>query len=186
MSRKVTDEQGEVKEVKKASVKSGSVKAAKAVKKAKAVKPQDEEEEQAEDEELIEEASENEDEDDNREMDEATRAKFKLKMKELLARAKKKKNVLEYNEISDFLSELNLDEEQMDKILEVLEQSGVDVLRMTDDTDDMPDDDEILINEEEDVDMESIDLSVPDGISIEDPVRMYLKEIGKVPLLTAD
>jgi RNA polymerase primary sigma factor len=183
MSRKATDGQEEVKEVKKASVKSGSAKAA--VKKVKAAKVH-EEEDQSEDEELIEEASENEDEDDNREMDEATRAKFKLKMKELLARAKKKKNVLEYNEISDFLAELNLDEEQMDKILEVLEQSGVDVLRMTDDTDDMPDDDEILINEEEDVDMESIDLSVPDGISIEDPVRMYLKEIGKVPLLTAD
>ena len=149
-------------------------------------KEHEEAEDRAEDDELIEEVSENDEEDGSHEMDEATRAKFKLKLKELLARAKKKKNVLEYNEISDFFAELNLDEEQLDKILEVLEQSGVDVLRMSDDVDDIPDDDEILINEEEEVDMESIDLSVPDGISIEDPVRMYLKEIGKVPLLTAD
>ena len=149
-------------------------------------KEHEETEDRAEDDELIEEVSENEEEDGSHEMDEATRAKFKLKLKELLTRAKKKKNVLEYNEISDFFAELNLDEEQLDKILEVLEQSGVDVLRMSDDVDDIPDDDEILINEEEEVDMESIDLSVPDGISIEDPVRMYLKEIGKVPLLTAD
>ena len=167
------------------NVKETKTKAARAAEKIRE-KEHEEAEDRAEDDELIEEVSENDEEDGSHEMDEATRAKFKLKLKELLARAKKKKNVLEYNEISDFFAELNLDEEQLDKILEVLEQSGVDVLRMSDDGDDIPDDDEILINEEEEVDMESIDLSVPDGISIEDPVRMYLKEIGKVPLLTAD
>ena len=167
------------------NVKETKTKAARAAEKIRE-KEHEEAEDRAEDDELIEEVSENDEEDGSHEMDEATRAKFKLKLKELLARAKKKKNVLEYNEISDFFAELNLDEEQLDKILEVLEQSGVDVLRMSDDVDDIPDDDEILINEEEEVDMESIDLSVPDGISIEDPVRMYLKEIGKVPLLTAD
>ena len=167
------------------NVKETKTKAARAAEKIRE-KEHEEAEDRAEDDELIEEVSENDEEDGSHEMDEATRAKFKLKLKELLARAKKKKNVLEYNEISDFFAELNLDEEQLDKILEVLEQSGVDVLRMSDDVDDIPDDDEILINEEEEVDMETIDLSVPDGISIEDPVRMYLKEIGKVPLLTAD
>ena len=120
-------------------------------------------------------------------MDENTQAKFEAKLKELLAMAKKKKNVLEYQEISDFFKDMPLETEQFEKILDFLEQSNVDVLRITDDDDDLPDDD-ILLSDEEDVDMdvENIDLSVPDGIGIEDPVRMYLKEIGKVPLLSAD
>ena len=122
------------------------------------------------------------------ELDEDAQEKFKVKLKELLALAKKKKNVLEYDEISDQLSELNLNEDQLDSVLEVLEKSGIDVLRMSEDTDDIPVDDEDidLLDDEEEVDMENIDLSVPDGVSIEDPVRMYLKEIGKVPLLNAD
>ncbi|MCR5772481.1 MAG: RNA polymerase sigma factor RpoD [Butyrivibrio sp.] len=121
------------------------------------------------------------------ELDEDAQEKFKVKLKELLALAKKKKNVLEYDEISDQLSELNLNEDQLDSVLEVLEKSGIDVLRMSEDTDDIPvDDEDIDLDDEEEVDMENIDLSVPDGVSIEDPVRMYLKEIGKVPLLNAD
>ena len=109
-------------------------------------------------------------------------AKFSEKMKELLALAKKKKNVLEYQEISDFFSDMELDAEQFDKILEFLEHNNVDVLRITDDDDDS----NIILSDEDEVDMEQIDLSVPDGVSIEDPVRMYLKEIGKVPLLSAE
>ena len=66
-------------------------------------------------------------------MDENTQAKFEVKVKELLALAKKKKNVLEYQEISDFFKEFNLEEEQFEKILEALEQSNVDVLRITED-----------------------------------------------------
>ena len=117
-------------------------------------------------------------------MDENTQARFDEKVKELLAAAKKKKNVLEYQEINDFFADMPLEEEQFERILEVLEQNNVDVLRITDDDD--VDDEEIILTEEDEVDVENIDLSVPDGISIEDPVRMYLKEIGKVPLLSAE
>ena len=77
-----------------------------------------------------------------------------------------------------------LEEEQFDQIIETLEQNHVDVLRITDDDD--VDEEEIILTEEDEVNVENIDLSVPDGVSIEDPVRMYLKEIGKVPLLNAE
>jgi RNA polymerase primary sigma factor len=120
-------------------------------------------------------------------MDENTQAKFLEKLKDLLALAKKKKNVLEYQEINDFFKDFQLEEEQFERILEVLEQNNVDVLRITNDDDDIPDDDLLLVEDEElDVDVDNLDLTVPDGVGIEDPVRMYLKEIGKVPLLSAD
>ena len=117
-------------------------------------------------------------------MDENTQAKFAEKIKELLNMAKKKKNVLEYQEISDFFADMPLEEEQMEKVLEYLDQNNVDVLRITDDDD--VDDEEIILTDDDEVDVENIDLSVPEGVSIEDPVRMYLKEIGKVPLLSAE
>ncbi len=132
------------------------------------------------------EAENSSDNGDSREFDEATKELFTQKIKEILALAKKKKNVLEYAEISDFFTEMNLNEEQLDNVLEVLESSGIDVLRVSEVDDDLPDDEDMILSDEDEVDMENIDLSVPDGISIEDPVRMYLKEIGKVPLLTAD
>ena len=111
-------------------------------------------------------------------------AKFNEKLQELLSLAKKKRNILEYQEINDFFKELELDAEQFEKILDFLEAHNIDVLRITDDDDDV--DDDIILDEEDEVEVEKIDLSVPDGVSIEDPVRMYLKEIGKVPLLSAE
>ena len=115
----------------------------------------------------------------------AAEAKFLERVRGLITVARKKKNILEYQEVNDYFADMQLNEEQFDKLLELLEQSGVDVLRITGDEDHIPDE-EILLSEEDEVDMENIDLSVPDGISIEDPVRMYLKEIGKVPLLSAE
>ncbi|HCW28983.1 MAG TPA: RNA polymerase sigma factor RpoD [Roseburia sp.] len=117
-------------------------------------------------------------------MDDAAKEKFQQKLKDLLALAKKKKNMLEYQEISDFFADMQLEAEQFDKILDFLEANNIDVLRITDDDSD----DEILldVDDEDEIEVEKIDLSVPDGVSIEDPVRMYLKEIGKVPLLSAE
>lgn len=105
---------------------------------------------------------------------------FKDKLSELLEIAKKKKNTLEYPEVVAFFKELNFDKSQIDKVVSYLEKNGVDVLRMEEEE---PDDD-LLLNADEDIIVD--DLSVPDGINTEDPVRMYLKEIGNFPLLTIE
>lgn len=109
------------------------------------------------------------------------RLKFQQKLIEILELGKK--NMLEYQEIADFFKDLNLDPEKFEMVIDYLEQNGIDVLKISND-DDV--DDDIILDEEDEVEVEKIDLSVPEGVSVEDPVRMYLKEIGKVPLLSAD
>ncbi|MDF2951201.1 MAG: rpoD [Anaerocolumna sp.] len=112
-------------------------------------------------------------------MDESM-VKFSERLKELLAYAKKKKNVLEFQEINDFFIDYEMDASMVERIYEYLEANNVDVLRFSEG------DEDIVLEPDDDIEVEEIDLSVPEGISIDDPVRMYLKEIGKVPLLNAD
>ncbi len=108
--------------------------------------------------------------------------KFKEKMRALLAFAKKKKNALEYQEINEFLGDYHFTPDKLEEIYDFLEKNGVYVLRMTATEEEEPE----ILSDEEVENLANIDLSVPEGVSLEDPVRMYLKEIGKVQLLTAD
>ena len=116
-------------------------------------------------------------------------AAFEEKLNQLLLLAKKKKNVLENQEVLDFFTGTTLDADRLDRIYDFLETNKVDVLQINEDEDLELDPDLFIeeeLEEEEEIDMEHIDLSVPEGVSVEDPVRMYLKEIGTVPLLSAD
>ena len=114
--------------------------------------------------------------------------KFQEKLEELLAIAKKKKNVIEDTEIiACFTKDFELTTELMERIFDYLEKNKVDVLTIPGDDDDEPDEDALLeVENTEEIEVDKIDLSVPEGTNIEDPVRMYLKEIGKVPLLSAE
>ncbi|MBC7959711.1 MAG: RNA polymerase sigma factor RpoD [Vallitaleaceae bacterium] len=111
--------------------------------------------------------------------EEEDNANFDKKLDELLILAKEKKNVIDYSEIESHFKEVTLEPENIDNIYEFLEKRGVDVMGKLLET---PDED---FEADEEVEIE-LDLSLPEGINIDDPVRMYLKEIGKVPLLNAD
>ncbi len=97
-------------------------------------------------------------------------------LEKLVNEAKRKKNVLEYRQIEDSLKDIELDSEDIEHMYDYLDKMGIDVLGMAVDEEDEEDEDEEI----------ELDLTLPDGINIDDPVRMYLKEIGKVPLLSAD
>ena len=113
---------------------------------------------------------------------------FEEKLSKLLELAKSKKNVLDETEVLDAFAGEELTPEKLDRIYDFLDKKHVDILKMSNDDDMDPD----LFSEDEDadpedeIDVEHIDLSVPEWIGVDDPVRMYLKEIGKVPLLSPD
>ena len=114
---------------------------------------------------------------------------FTKALKGLVELARTKKNVLEYSEINDAFKGIELSEDKMDLILEYLEKSNIDILQsgVEEDTVDLllESDDDILLDEEDEVEIID-DVDVLEGVSTEDPVRMYLKEIGNVPLLSTE
>ncbi|MBO4776405.1 MAG: RNA polymerase sigma factor RpoD [Lachnospiraceae bacterium] len=143
-------------------------------------------EEITETEEIIEEADE-----------EASEAKvnelFEERLKSLLKVAKKKKNILDPDEVAKHFDGVTMGEDEYDKLQEFMDANNIDVFRPMED-EDMISDDELgimmdeasVVEAEIDMDIDKIDLSGELGIDTDDPVRMYLKEIGKVPLLSAD
>lgn len=122
-------------------------------------------------------------------MTEEEREKLFQKKLDTLLKQAKKRGVVQDDDIIDALKDTQslLTPDYMAKALEFFEKNKVDVLNFSDDEPDLDDDDmKFELSEEEEIDLEHIDMSVPEGVSLEDPVRMYLKEIGKVPLLNAD
>ncbi|MBP5324093.1 MAG: RNA polymerase subunit sigma-70, partial [Pseudobutyrivibrio sp.] len=119
------------------------------------------------------------DDDDDDDGDSFGSDELDSKVAELIKIAKAQKSIIEDYEISEFLKDYKIDAKQMERILSYLDKKGIDVNFSSGPSD-------ALLLASDDEDLEDIDMSVPDSVSIEDPVRMYLKEIGKVPLLSAE
>ena len=117
--------------------------------------------------------------------DEKAKEDLKKRLDDLIEKGRGKKNVLDYQEITDAFQDMKLDEEQLELVIQIIEKAEIDVLRVQED--EAPERELASIEDEnsEETDIENIDLTIPDSVNIEDPVRMYLKEIGKGDLLTA-
>ena len=112
------------------------------------------------------------------------RVQFLESLNKLVELGKKKDGKIDFSDINEQFKDIDLDGDKTEKILDYLEQNGIIAILPDTDTDE----DIILDVDDEptEEELENIEFSVPDGVSIEDPVRMYLKEIGKGPLLSAD
>lgn len=119
-------------------------------------------------------------------MSEYTKAEIDQKIRELVKLAKKKKNMLDYEDVMSVFSDAPLNAQQSEYVQDSLEEFDVDVLWIPAQDNDREDVIVDLEDEEGEPDLEKEDLSVPEGTGAEDPVRAYLKEIGRVPLLNAE